>query len=168
MNKLMIIFSVLILGAAAQADTGAVQLIRALATELPPNPVPYAGKNNGRPCWVKVDAIPQDQLYVVTVIQETRAGDRQQMSFAINPKSRVSDTSYVGRKSEFIETSVDVETGRMIKFEELYGNFAESTMGLEIRKSHESRSLSARKIWVTNLKAGKIAASGPACIIDLR
>ncbi|HRO68590.1 MAG TPA: hypothetical protein PL182_13545, partial [Pseudobdellovibrionaceae bacterium] len=121
----------------------------------------------GRACAVTVSFQPSYQLYIVTVAQETKAGGVQQMSFAIDPNSRVSPRSYLGRFSEFIETSVEVEMGRIVSFPSTYGTFAERTMGVEIRKDNEVKSPTARKIWVTNQRAGKIGASGPACIIEL-
>lgn len=167
MNKLIVSLFASFLALSAQADSGAFGLMKSLATALPPNTSAYVGKNNGRLCFVKVDALP-GPVYVVTVGQQTKAGDVQKVSFAINPASRVSNQSYVSRMSEYIETSVEVETGRMIQYENTYGSFAEMTMGLEIRKNNEVSSQTARKIWVTNRKAGKIGASGPACIIEIK
>ncbi len=120
-------------------------LILSLAVAmLDENAQAYVGRNNGRDCFVKVDFYDQDKIYALTVSQQTKSGATQSMSFVITQESRVNDRSYVERTTDFIETSVDVETGRLVKFFETYGSDgAEGTMGLEIHKNNEVKSAQA-------------------------
>lgn len=144
------------------------QAMDELLKMLPARAVPYQGKNNGRACTVDVKHNKRENWYSVVVKQDPKkeSGKETVMAFILKGDSKV-QTAVFDPMDPLIQASVDVVSGNLVTWKELYGSDYELNSGVEIRIPTRISNQKARKIWVTNRKAGSIGASGPACIILL-